>query len=267
MFENLIDNLTFIAQHFRPQDLIDIILVWGIVYRILVLIRATGTLQMLSGLGILAIAYLSSIWFNLFTLSWILDKFFGHLFLIVVILFQGEIRRALAHIGSNPFLSQSARFQETQVIEEVAKAAVLMAQKGVGALIVFEREIDLEYFLEVGTVVDGEVSAELMVSIFDPKGPLHDGAVVIQGGRLNMAGCFLPLSKNPILDKNLGTRHRAALGLTEETDAVVIVVSEETRSVNLVQQGQMKADLDHANIRQELYLAFDLKFRKEVSPV
>lgn len=263
MFQNVLDNLRFIAEHFRLQDLLDIALVWLIIYRILILIRATGTLQMLSGLGILAIGYLSSIWFGLHTLTWILDKFFSNLFLIVVILFQGEIRRALAHIGSNPFLTHASRLQETHVIEEIAKAAIQLAQKGHGALIVLEKEIDLEYFIEVGTITDAEVSNELLVSIFDPTSPLHDGAVVIRSGRLYMAGCFLPLSKNPVLDKNLGTRHRAGIGLAEETDAYVIVVSEENRSVNLVYQGQMRVDLDHHDLRQALYKAFDLKFRKE----
>jgi diadenylate cyclase len=263
IFNNMLENLHFLLQHSRPQDIIDIVLVWLVVYRVLVLIRTTGTLQMLSGLGILAIAYLTSIWFQLYTLSWILDKFFGNLFLIVVVLFQGEIRRALAHIGSNPFLTGSSSIQETHIIEEIAKAAIMLAQKGLGALIVLEKEIDLEYFIETGTVTDAEISCEVLVCIFNPTGPLHDGAVIVRGGRMFMAGCFLPLSKNPVLDKNLGTRHRAALGLTEETDAYVIVVSEETRSVGLVSHGQLKSDLDHAELRRALYSAFQLKFRKE----
>ncbi len=238
-------------------------LVWLVVYRILILIRHTGTVQMLAGLGILAIAYLFSIFFELFTLNWILDKFFNNLFLIVVILFQGEIRRALAHIGSNPFFTGASHVQETHIVEEIAKGATQLAQKGVGALIVIEMEINLEYFIEIGTEVDSAVSAELLNSIFHPAGPLHDGAVVVRSGRMWAAGCFLPLSKNPALDKNLGTRHRAAIGLTEETDALVIVVSEENNSVGIVQSGQMIADVDHATLRRVLYESYGLKYRTQ----
>lgn len=236
-------------------------LVWIVVYRVLVLIRHTGTVQMLSGLGILAIAYLASIWLELFTFNWILEKFFNNLFLIVVILFQGEIRRALAHIGSNPFFTGASHVEETHIVEEIAKGAVGMAQKNLGALIVVEREINLEYFVEVGTEMDAAVSSEILFSIFQPNSPLHDGAVIIRGGRLFAAGCFLPLSKNPALDKNLGTRHRAAIGLTEETDALVIVVSEENRWVGVVEGGQLQHDMDHSALRRRLYETFGLKFR------
>lgn len=245
----------------RFRDLVDMFLVWLVVYRVLILIRHTGTVQMLSGLGILAIAYLMSIWFELFTFNWILEKFFNNLFLIVVILFQGEIRRALAHIGSNPFFTGASHVQETHIVEETAKGAVQLAQKGMGGLIVIEKEINLEYFVELGTEVDSVVSAELLNAIFHPTSPLHDGAVVIRGGRIFAAGCFLPLSKNPALDKNLGTRHRAAIGLTEETDALVIVVSEENNSVGIVEGGQMNADVDHATLRQGLYESYGLKYR------
>jgi diadenylate cyclase len=255
------ESLGFIIEQFRFLDLIDMILVWIVVYRVLVLIRHTGTVQMLSGLGILAIAYLMSIWFELFTFNWILEKFFNNLFLIVVILFQGEIRRALAHIGSNPFLTGASHVQETHIVEEIAKGAILLAQKGIGALIVIEKEINLEYFIELGTELDSAVSAELINSIFLTSAPLHDGAVVVRGGRLWAAGCFLPLSKNPALDKNLGTRHRAAIGLTEETDALVIVVSEENNSVGIVEGGQLIADVDHAALRRGLYESYGLKYR------
>jgi diadenylate cyclase len=261
MISTLLENFNFIATQLRVRDMIDMILVWIVVYRVLILIRHTGTVQMLSGLGILAIAYLMSIWFELFTFNWILEKFFNNLFLIVVILFQGEIRRALAHIGSNPFLTGASHVQETHIVEEIAKGAVQLAQKGIGALIVIEKEINLEYFIELGTEMDSAISGELLNSIFLPQGPLHDGAVIIRGGRIWAAGCFLPLSKNPALDKNLGTRHRAAIGLTEETDALVIVVSEENNSVGIVEGGQMIADVDHSTLRKGLYESYGLKYR------
>lgn len=261
MLMNVFENLSFIFSQLRFRDLVDMVLVWIVVYRVLILIRHTGTVQMLSGLGILAIAYLMSIWFELFTFNWILEKFFNNLFLIVVILFQGEIRRALAHIGSNPFFTGASHVQETHIVEEIAKGALQLAQRGIGALIVIEREINLEYFIELGTELDSSVSAEILSSVFLPLSPLHDGAVIIRAGRAWAAGCFLPLSKNPALDKNLGTRHRAAIGLTEETDALVIVVSEENNSVGLVEAGQMVADVDHPTLRRRLYESYGLKYR------
>lgn len=261
MWENFLENIGFIANQIRFRDFIDMFLVWVVVYRILILIRHTGTVQMLSGLGILAIAYLGSIWLELFTFNWILEKFFNNLFLITVILFQAEIRRALAQIGSNPFFTGGSNVQETHTVEEIAKGALALAQKKIGALIVIEKDINLEYFIELGTEVDSTVTSELINSIFLPTSPLHDGAVIIRRGRIFAAGCFLPLSKNPALDKNLGTRHRAAIGLTEETDALVIVVSEESNAMGIVEMGQLSADVDHAHLRKHLYDTFGLKFR------
>lgn len=261
MWQQLIDNFVFILSQLRIQDFFDMVLVWAVVYRVLVLIKRTGTIQMLSGLGILAIGYIFSIWLELFTFNWLLEKFFSNLFVIVVILFQGEIRRALAHIGSNPFMTGSSSAQDTQVIEEIAKGILTTAQRGYGGLIVVEKEILIDYHTEMGTEIEAKVSAELIVSIFHPTSPMHDGAIIIRQGRIHSAGSFLPLSKNPALDKNLGTRHRAALGLTEETDALVIVVSEESKSIGWVQAGQLHLNADLGDLRKVLYEFFDLKYR------
>lgn len=255
----LADNIRFIFSNLRPQDVIDIFLVWVVVYRALLLIKRTSAAQILSGLGIIAIAYIISIWAGLSTLNWLLEKFFSQIFIILVILFQSEIRRALAHIGRNPFFSGVSAIEETQVVEEIAKGAIQVAQRGYGALIVIEREIGLEDFIEIGTRVDSVVSAELIQSIFIPTSPLHDGALIIRGGRAYAAGCFLPLTKNPNVDKLLGTRHRAAIGLTEETDSVVIIVSEENKQVGICIGGQISSDLDHATIRRQLYALFHLQ--------
>ncbi len=254
----MVDNWTSIVAQLRAQDMVDLFLVWLVVYRVLLLIKKSGAVQILSGLGILAIAYMASIWLELITFNYILEKFFSNLFVIVVILFQGEIRRALAQIGSNPFLSGSSRVEETHMIEEIAKGLVACAQRGFGALIVIEREISLDYFIEEGRPLDAEISGELIQSIFHPGGPLHDGAMLIRAGRAVSAGCFLPLSKNSALDKNLGTRHRSAIGLTEETDAYVFVVSEENRSVGLANSGILHLDVDHHSIRQALYELYGL---------
>lgn len=259
--QDIFENMRLLAGQIGIADLVDLLLVWLVVYRVLLLTKKSGAVQILSGMGILAIAYLLSIQFELMTFNYLLEKIFANLFLIVVILFQGEIRRALAQIGSNPFFNGISRVEETQNIEELAKGIVVLAQKGYGALIVMEREITLDYFIEEGTPIDGTTTASVLQAIFHPASPLHDGAVIIRNGRIQSAGCFLPLSKNPILDKNLGTRHRAAIGLTEETDAYVFVVSEENRSVGIVHGGHLFPDVDHPTVRKTLYDIYNLKFR------
>jgi diadenylate cyclase len=258
MLTGMWENWVSLYGQLRVQDFVDLFLVWLVVYRVLLLIKKSGAVQILSGLGILAIAYMLSIWLELITFNYILEKFFSNLFVIVVILFQGEIRRALAQIGSNPFLSGPSRVEETYMIEEIAKGLMACAQRGFGALVVIEREISLDYFIEEGLSLNAEVSSELIQSIFHPEGPLHDGAMLIRGGRVISAGCFLPLSKNSALDKNLGTRHRAAIGLTEETDAYVFIVSEENRAVGMAHSGILTLDVDHHTIRQSLYELFGL---------
>ena len=257
----LFENAYFILLHLRWQDVVDIGLVWLIIYRVLILIKRTGTIQMLSGLGILAISYILSQWFEFNTLNLILEKFFSNLFVIVVVLFQGEIRRALAHIGSHPLFSGVSAAMETHLVEEIAKSVIVTAQKGYGALIVIEREILVDYHIELGTELESKISAEVIESIFHPQAPMHDGAILIRGGKIVSAGCFLPLSKNPAIDKNLGTRHRAAIGLTEETDALVLVVSEETKSISIVSAGHMSPNVELAEVRQALYDAFGFKYK------
>jgi diadenylate cyclase len=263
MLQQMYDNVRFILTHLRLQDFFDMVLVWLVVYRVLVLIKKTGTIQMLSGLGVLAILYIVSMWFELFTFNWILEKFFSNLFVIVVILFQAEIRRALAQIGSNPFFSDVSAVQETHIIEEIVKGVFQLAEKGYGALLVMEREIMIDYHIEPGTEIDAKVSSELLVSIFHPTSPVHDGAILVRGGKIHSAGNFLPLSKNPVLDKNLGTRHRAAIGLTEETDSLVLIVSEENKSVGVVQGGHLVPNIEHNKLRQALYEVYGLKFKPQ----
>lgn len=266
IFNQFIENWKFIFEHLRWEDALDLILVWSLVYRILLLVRKNGSMQILSGLGFLGIVYILSIRWELFTFQWILDKFFSHLFLIGVILFQSEIRRTLAHIGSHPIFTGISTVQETHIIEEIAKSIMVLSQKGYGALVVLEKEISVDYHTESGTDVDSLVTSSLLESVFHPTSPVHDGAALIRGGRLHSVGCVLPLSKNPILDKNLGTRHRAALGLTEETDALVLVVSEETRSVGIALAGHLTPNLDAVGIRRSLYDFYGLKYKFSATP-
>ncbi|MEY4616500.1 MAG: hypothetical protein RJB66_1460 [Pseudomonadota bacterium] len=265
LFRQFIENWQFIWGQFRWQDAIDLLLVWFLVYRLLLLIRKTGAVQILSGLGLLAIFYILSLHFGLYTFNWLLDKFFAHLFLIVVILFQSEIRRVLAQLGSQSFLNGVSTVQETHVIEEIVKGIMGTAQKGFGALVVIERDISVDYHIESGTEMDSRVSSEIIESVFHPTSPVHDGAMVIRNSRILSVGCFLPLSKNPILDRNLGTRHRAALGLTEETDALVLVVSEESRSVGIVQAGHLIPNVDAVELRRTIYEFLGLKYKGVVA--
>jgi diadenylate cyclase len=260
------ERFHFLIRQITIRDFIDLLLVWAVVYRALLLTKKSGAVQILSGMGVLAIAYFISIWQQLVTFNWLLELFFSNLFLIVVILFQGEIRRALAQIGSNPFLLGSSSIEARYNIEEVAQGAVQLAQKGYGALVVMERDIVVDYFVEQGTEIDATISAEVLNSIFAPTSPLHDGAVIIRNGRIFSAGNFLPLSKNPVLDKNMGTRHRAAFGLAEQTDAIILIVSEENRTVSFVQGEQFKNGLDQASLRQYLYDELGVKGKAEWRP-
>lgn len=252
MFTELINNINFILINLRFQDVIDLILVWFVVYRILILIRSSGTVQMLSGLGIMAISYVVSIWLELFTFNWLLEKFFNNLFVIVVILFQGEIRRALAQIGINPFYYHVTPAHQAYIIEELSKSLSYLAQKGMGALIIIERDINVDYHIEDGFYIGAKISKELLDAIFQPSSQLHDGAVIIRGDKIFSASCFLPLSKSPHLDRKLGTRHRAAIGLSEETDAVVFVVSEEHKSIGIAQGGHLTSNADTDLVRKVL---------------
>jgi uncharacterized protein (TIGR00159 family) len=239
----------YLTTNFDPfRDTADILLVALGVYWLLLLMRGTRAVQILVGLIVLVVANLGSNYFNLVTMRVILEKLSGPAVIIIVILFQHDIRRALARVGRGFFPSVSAQ-QESQILEEVVRAAQTLAQKRVGALIVLERETGLDDQIEIGTPLDANVSKELLTSLFLPYSPLHDGAVVIQRGRLAQAGCILPLTLKGDLPDGVGTRHRAAVGITEETDAVVIVVSEETASISVVMGGEMVSDLDAARLR------------------
>ncbi|MBW2541043.1 MAG: TIGR00159 family protein [Deltaproteobacteria bacterium] len=239
----------YLSANYDPlRDTIDILLVALGIYWLLLLMRGTRAVQILVGLIVLVVANVASDLFNLLTMSEILDKLTEPAVIIIVILFQHDIRRALARVGRGFFRSVSDQ-KESQMLEEVVRAAQGLAQRRVGALIVLERETGLEDQIEAGTALDSNVSKDLLISLFVPYSPLHDGAVVIQRGRISYAGCILPLTLSDRLPEGVGTRHRAAVGITEETDALVIVVSEETASISAVMGGEMVSDLDAARLR------------------
>jgi len=257
MFDFLLKFQEFLAnvrEVVRWQDLVDILLVCVIVYRVLLLIRGTRAVQMLTGFGIMLIFYYLAERFKFHTLHTILVAFFNinSFILILVILFQDEIRKALTQVGRNPFFSTTNTIEEVAIIEEVCQSAAVLAQQRVGALIVLERETGLKNYIEAGTILDSRVTADLVVSIFHPSSPIHDGALIIRNSRISSAGCLLPISRDPGIHKELGTRHRAALGLTHETDAVVIVVSEERGEISLVHHGTITRDLDVNGLRHQL---------------
>jgi len=233
-------------------DLLDILIVAYIIYRIILLIKGTRAVQMLLGLAVLLIIYVASQVSGLYTLNWILNNFLSSIILVIVVIFQHDIRRALIHVGRNPFFADLTYREETQVIDELCKGAATLAQKHLGALIVIERETGINDFLEVGTELDAKPSNELLLSIFQTTSPIHDGAVVLQRGRITRAGCFLPLTQNPDISPRFGTRHRAAIGLTEMVDAVVIVVSEETGGISVVVGGNLTRDLEVSTLKKVL---------------
>lgn len=243
----------FFAANFDPwRDSVDILLVTFGIYWLLLLIRGTRAIQILVGLIVLIGLSLASEIFQFPTLRLILQNFLGSAVLIIIVLFQNDIRRALARVGRGFFPSVSAQ-QESQMLEEVVKATQRLVQSRIGALIVLERETALSDQLDGGRVVDAEIGHELLVSIFIPSSPLHDGAVIVTDGRISSAGCILPLAVRENLPEGIGTRHRAAVGITEETDAIAIVVSEEAASIAVVMGGEMVRGLDAPRLRVVLH--------------
>ncbi len=244
-FERLAELLTW-------RDVVDVLAVAFIIYNLLLLIRGTRAVQILLGLSFLAFVYWLARLFELPTLETILESLLIVLPLALIVLFQGEIRRALAAFGRNPlFLARRQHVEQT--FGEIVLAATALSASRTGALIVVERAQGLRNYIENGIRLDAEMSYDLLISIFCPESPLHDGAAIVQDQRIAAAACFLPLSTNPELSKELGTRHRAALGITEETDAVAVVVSEETGAISLAFDGRMERDLDGKELRNALY--------------
>ena len=240
----------------RWQDALDIGIIAFVLYRLIHMIRGTRAMQMIIGLVVILLAYVSSQMFGLFTLNWVLDNFLGSIILVIIVIFQSDIRRALTQVGTAPLFGGADRIERGQVLEEITKAVVSLATRGIGGLIVLEREVGLNEYIEVGTRLDARVTRELLESVFIPHSPMHDGALVIQKGRVAAARCFLPLSVDPNLSQAFGTRHRAAVGLTEETDAVVIVISEERGKISLVVGGKVIQDLDGPQLRSSLQRFF-----------
>jgi len=255
-----------ILKDIRVWDVLDIILVAFILYRTFLLIKGTKAVQMLVGLGVLLLALVFSRWAELYTINWLIQSFMAQVVIVILVLFQPELRRALAQMGENPLFYSLSPVESSKFLDEIVKSSVSLANRRVGALIVLERETDLKNIVEMGTELDARVTRELLLSIFHPTSPLHDGAVIVQRGRISAAGCFLPLTVSPQVNKALGTRHRAAIGLSEETDAAVIVVSEETGTISVVLGGNLTRDLDAVSLRRMLTRIFVAQ-KKQPVPV
>jgi len=236
--------------------LLDIVLVFLVVYGVLKLVRGTRAAPMAAGLGAFALLYWLAVFQRLATLEFILRGALLYVGVAIIVLFQAEIRQALIRFGNRfrlPFARRHRGQFGESIYDEIVLAATTLASTKTGALIVIERNVGLKGIVDVGVRLDAELSYDLIVAIFNPASPLHDGAIIARGDRIAAASCFLPLSLNPQLSKDLGTRHRAALGVTEDSDAVAIVVSEETGLISFVNAGRIKRALDATRLRAAIY--------------
>lgn len=246
---------TFIRQlSLSWWDLADILVVAVVIYEGLKLIRGTRAVQMVVGSLFIVSLYFVSRWAPLETVNWAIRNIFGYVVFAAIVLFQSDLRRALAHFGRTPFFRLFTRSVESDedVIEELVVAATMMSERKTGAIVAVERAIGLRNYIESGIPLDATITHDLLVSVFQPAAPLHDGAVIIQEGRIAAAACFLPLTVNPQLSRELGSRHRAAIGLTEENDAIAVIVSEETGTISLALEGRVERGLNAVRLRQRL---------------
>ncbi|MEC5425823.1 diadenylate cyclase CdaA [Virgibacillus sp. C22-A2] len=244
---------------FDPLNLlrigVDIALVWYVLYKLIMLIRGTKAIQLLKGIVVVLAVWLLSIAFNLQTIQWITNQAIVWGFLVIIILFQPELRRALEQLGRGNIFSRSGRSEEEiieQNIEAIIQSCNYMAKRRIGALISIERETGIGDYAETGIPVNGNLTHQLLTNIFTPNTPLHDGAVIIKREEIVAAACYLPLSESPFISKELGTRHRAAMGISEVTDALTIVVSEETGNISCTKNGELHRELDQESLRRIL---------------
>lgn len=243
-------------------DVLDMVLVAIVLYKLYVLIRDTRAVALLKGLIVLLVATLVSKWLSLNVINWLLQKTMTVVLVALPIVFQPELRRALEQLGRGRLFSKSAFLNEEEtknLLEELVRAVAALAKNKIGALLVFERETGLNDYIETGIKIDGLVSSEFLTNIFIPNTPLHDGAAIVRGNRVMAAGCILPLSEDRSLGKELGTRHRAALGISEQADALVVVVSEETGTISVAQGGRLVRFLEPQALTDYLRPVFTVK--------
>lgn len=237
----------------KIKPIIEILILWMVFYRILVFFQGSRAFQVLKGITYLLIAFLVSQIFQLDTLNWLLTKFFGISFIAIMIIFQPELRQGLARLGQQHLFSiDLAESELLLIIEQIVQAVHKLSRQSTGCLIAIERETQLKTFIESGVAMDGKVSAELIQCIFSLESPVHDGGIVIRGERIAAAACLFPLSENPNFSKSTGTRHRAALGISEQTDCIVVMVSEETGNISVASDGQFISSQDKDDLTSTL---------------
>jgi len=237
--------------HLTMTNVIDIVLVAFVIYQFLMLVRGTRAAPMLVGVAAVGLGFYIARVGRLTTLSWLVSTLLPYVVFALIVVFQAELRHALANLGSRITLSRAAN-SESDAYDDIVLAANLFSQNQTGALIVIEREIGLRTYIESGVPLDARLSYDLLATIFRPSAPLHDGAVIVQKDRIAAAACFLPLSMNPVLSTQMGTRHRAGIGITEETDAIAVIVSEETGAISLAVAGNFERDLTVEQLRERL---------------
>ena len=253
----MIDDLSSLTMTWSA--LLDIFIVALVRYQILAFIKGTRAVQMVVGLSLIIVFFYFARWARLETVTWMMTNVLPYFVFAIIVIFQHEIRRALARFGQTPLFAGFSSIHRNEFFDEIILAVTTLASNQTGALIVIERDIGLKTYIESGIALDAALSYDLLVTIFNPSVPLHDGAVIVQNRRIAAAACFLPLTVKPRLSKELGTRHRAAIGVTEETDAVAIVVSEETGAISFTHDGEMERDLDPDTLRVRLRDAFEQK--------
>jgi diadenylate cyclase len=244
-------TLSTVWSHISVTSIIDVVLVAFLIYQFLLLVRGTRAAPMLVGVATLGLAFYFAQLGELRTLNWLLSTLLPYAMFALIVVFQSEIRHALANLGSRISLMRSSS-SVADVYDDIVLAANLFSQDQTGALIVIEREIGLRTYIESGVALDARLSYDLLATVFRPSAPLHDGAVIVQRDRIAAAACFLPLSMNPVLSTQLGTRHRAAIGITEETDAVAVIISEETGTISVAVAGSIERDLTVERLRERL---------------
>jgi diadenylate cyclase len=237
------------------KDIIDISIVSYIIYKLILLVRGTRAVQLLKGIFVLVGTWAISTWFNLYTLKWLMNQMFTFGVVTILIIFQPELRRALEQLGRGKLFARSSVVERdiSDRIGEIIKCVNYMSKRKIGDLIVFERSTGLTDYIESGIRIESIVSSELLINIFAPNTPLHDGAVIVRGNQIMAAGCYLPLSENPFISKELGTRHRAGIGVTEVCDAVSVIVSEETGQVSLAVGGMIVRDIKEESLISKLF--------------
>ena len=246
------DLALFRALHFDWRDLLEIVVVAFVFYRVLLLIQGTRAVQMLTGIMVLAVVYAVAFFLKLSMITYLLGFVFTYGAFALLIIFQPELRSGLAHIGQSQVTRFFKRIDQGSVEAEIADAVERLARSGVGAIIAVEREMSLADYVESGSAMQAKLSADLITTIFTPYSPLHDGALLVRGDSIIGAGCILPLTQSTLIDRTLGTRHRAAIGLSEDTDATVIVVSEERSNISIAQNGQLQQNLSVIQVRDLL---------------